>query len=197
MVTRILIVSALIASPAQADEIARTCGVNLLREAGRVGTESRALPDLYIRASRQKDTEFLVRLMSLIYVESSFDKWAVSDRGAIGLMQLTGAALEDAREVCKGLPTISNMNDLHDSYRNVAYGSCYLIRAERGLRTIENQLYDGENSSGMERWKRILIIYNGGYKQLTRYLRGDRITRETSEYVARTVRAAEMCLGKD
>lgn len=152
------------------------CGMRLLKEAGKTGPETESLPGLYSRASIDKDTEFLSRMLAVIYVESGFNKRAKSHAEAHGLMQMTEIAVKDAVKHCNLRPVA--MDNLFDSYTNVKYGTCYLSKllTETG----------GD-------WDRALIAYNGGYAQLQKYDRGETIAAETANYVLKVNRAMKMC----
>ncbi len=68
-------------------------------------------------------------LTALIITESSFNNWAVSHRGAVGLMQLlpgTGKAMaRETKQPWRGTST------LHDPEVNIALGSYYLNKLKR------------------------------------------------------------------
>ncbi|KMP12284.1 hypothetical protein UR09_01345 [Candidatus Nitromaritima sp. SCGC AAA799-A02] len=92
-------------------------------------------------------------LMALILTESSFNNWARSNRGALGLMQIrpaTGKALAgETRVKWKGKPT------LYDPETNIALGAYYL-----------NKLVLRYGDLGLA-----LEAYNHGPSKLNRYLR--------------------------
>ena len=152
------------------------CGMRLLREAGKTGPETEKLPALYSRASIDKDSEFLSRMLAVIYVESAFNKKAKSSADAHGLMQMTEVAVKDAVKHCNLRPVA--MDNLFDSYTNVKYGTCYLSKL---LQHVEGD------------WDRALVAYNGGYAQLQRYDRGETIATETANYVLKVNRAYKIC----
>jgi len=152
------------------------CGMRLLREAGKTGPETEKLPALYSRASIDKDTEFLSRMLAVIYVESAFNKHAKSQSEAHGLMQMTAIAVKDAVKHCNLRPV--SMDNLFDSYTNVKYGTCYLSKLL------------GETGGD---WDRALIAYNGGYAQLQKYDKGETIAAETANYVLKVNRAIKLC----
>lgn len=152
------------------------CGMRLLREAGKTGPETAKLPALYSRASMDKDTQFLMHMMAVIYVESAFNKMAKSGAEAHGLMQMTQIAVTDASRHCNIRPV--SMSNLFDSYTNVKYGTCYLGKL------LEQMGGD---------WDRTLITYNGGYAQLQKYDRGETIASETANYVLKVKRAVKLC----
>lgn len=152
------------------------CGIKLLREAGKTGPETVKLPALYSRASNDKDTEFLMHMLAVIYVESAFNKQAKSQAEAHGLMQMTEIAVKDAAKHCNIKPV--SVSNLFDSYTNVKYGTCYL-----------GKLLQDMNGD----WERALVTYNGGYAQLQKYDRGETIASETANYVLKVRRAIKLC----
>lgn len=154
-------------------DVVEICGRRLLDEAGKTGKESNKLPALYKKHSLNKETEFLEYLLSIIYVESKFNKNARSGVDAIGLMQLTLPAVQDAVVHCN-LRADFDMEHMLDSATNIRYGSCF-------LKKIISEV-DGD-------WTRALILYNGGYKQLQKYDNGSTITHETANYVLQVHRA--------
>lgn len=161
-------------------DVVRNCAVNLLEAVGKNGVESQQLPELYRKHSASEEEEFLEYMFSIMYVESAFNRKAVSHADAYGLMQMTRIAVEDA--VLKGncnLRPLGDMNKLHDSVTNVKYGTCFLKKI--------NDEVNGD-------WKRTLILYNGGYIQLQRYEKGESIASETANYVLKVERALqEIC----
>lgn len=157
----------------------KECGMLLMREAGKTGPDTARLPDLYSRASTDKDIEFGLYMMAVIYTESRFDSNAVSHAAAHGLMQMTELAVIDAAKHCN-LPPV-RMDNLFDSYTNVQFGTCYLAKLLAEV--------DGD-------WDRALVAYNGGYAQLQRYDRGVNIASETANYVLKVKRAVKLCLQK-
>jgi len=157
----------------------KECGLLLMREAGKTGPELDALSDLYSRASTDKDVEFRLYMMGVIYTESRFDHKAVSIADAHGLMQMTELAVIDAAKHCNLQPV--RMDNLFDSYTNVQYGTCYLAKL---LQETEGD------------WDRALVAYNGGYAQLQRFDKGLNIAGETANYVLKVKRAVKFCLQK-
>lgn len=155
------------------DNVVR-CGLNLLEAVGK-SSESEAvarLPQLYREASISQEEEFMEYLLSVIYVESRFDRKAISPKEARGLMQMTLPAVQDAARSCS-LKPLGDMNRLHDSHTNVKYGSCYLKKLHMEM--------DRD-------WRRTLIAYNGGYAQLIKYDKGQPIASETANYVLQVER---------
>lgn len=171
--------SSAVASNTYTVNLLRACGNRLLEEAGKTGPVSRELPELYWKASVNKQDEFMLYVYAVIYVESRFNKMAVSPVGARGLMQMTDIAVAEATRQCAGLRNAKP--NLHDSYTNVKYGTCYLKYA-----------YEFTGN-----WRAALIMYNGGFQQLNKYKKGMPITAETSNYVIQVERARDICLGKE
>lgn len=159
----------------QVDQV-HACGMRLLKEAGKTGPETVKLPALYSRASMDKDTQFLMHMLAVIYVESAFNKLAKSPAEAHGLMQMTQIAVVDAAKYCNIKPV--SVTTLFDSYTNVKYGTCYL-----------GKLLEQMNGD----WDRTLITYNGGYAQLQKYDRGETVASETANYVLKVKRAVKLC----
>lgn len=157
----------------------KECGALLMREAGKTGPEIEVLSDLYSRASTDKDVEFRLYMMAVIYTESRFDSKAVSIADAHGLMQMTEIAVIDAAKHCNLRPV--RMDNLFDSYTNVQYGTCYLAKLL------------GETEGD---WDRALVAYNGGYVQLQRFDKGLNIAGETANYVLKVKKAVKFCLQK-
>lgn len=154
--------------------------MRLLGEAGKgSGPEVQKLPALYHKHSKRKDLEFMQYLMSVIYVESRFNRQAVSQADAYGLMQMTRIAVQESVDTCK-LKAVPDMTHLFDSATNIRYGTCYL-----------KKLIDDMGGD----WTRALIVYNGGYAQLQRYDRGDVLVTETANYVIQVNRALGICKG--
>lgn len=107
-------------------------------------------------------------VVSLIWVESKLDSKAVSKAGALGLMQITPPAIEDAANYCE-LPIESSKAELLKMSINVRYGGCYLLH-----------LYSQTGN-----WLEALLGYNGGYRQIENYRSGQPVTRETVDYLLR------------
>jgi len=106
-------------------------------------------------------------LAALIYRESGFDPDAVSESGAIGLMQLLPSTAEGIAELTGG--TRFTVEDLYDPEINVRYGSFYLRRLLRKYDDIELAL----------------AAYHAGQGNVDTWLAGGRriVFAETREYV--------------
>lgn len=143
----------------------KLCGQALMRQAGR--GDLALMIDTYWRESVRKDSDFLIHLMAVVYVESRFETTAISDAGARGLMQMTPVAVAQATKTCK-LRELLDVSHMHNSTTNLKYGTCYLA-----------ELVDEMEGN----WREALIVYNGGYKQLQRYRDGGSMVPETANYV--------------
>lgn len=117
---------------------------------------------------------FLTFATAVMAAESGFNKDAVSPSGATGLFQLTPIGAREAAIQCRlplrGGDDASIQSRLLDSGANVKYGTCllkYYLDSVNGNKTLA------------------LVLYNGGYQQLTRLLNTSTLTKETSEYVLR------------
>ena len=157
-------------------ERAYNCGIYLLGKAGLTGTHVAELPRLYAQASVRKDAEFLKYVYAIIYVESRFNKQAVSEKGARGLMQLTEPAILDSRKHCS--IAAKNSNKLFDSHQNVKLGSCYLSK----------MLADSDNAYDVA-----VVAYNGGQVQANKYERDENIAGESANYLIQVQRAIKLC----
>lgn len=114
--------------------------------------------------------------MAVVSVESNYNAEAISDKQAYGLMQMTQDAADEATITCH-LPLIF-IESLLNPETNIQYGSCYLTQ----------MLHETDGD-----FDQALILYNAGYKALTRYLRGDKIPNETSQYVLDVEHALQLC----
>lgn len=157
-----------------------TCGLAMMHDAGLTGNGHWDLPLLYKRHSVRKDGEFLELVQAVIRNESNFSARVVSGAAAYGLMQVTRVAALDAAAYCNLRP-IGSMDELLDSATNVRYGSCYLMKVL------------DENGGDMDR---AIINYNGGLRQVEKYLRGESIASETAQYVVRVRKSLNMCRSK-
>jgi len=135
---------------------------------------------------------------AIISVESSWRPDVVSNKGAHGLMQVTNWAIRDVRAThslaeAHGYMAFPDPPDpewqwylkyctlyrgdsdedilrksLTDPALNVKIGTCYLWIL---LRRYKND------------WTKVLIAYNGGPRQVKKYLRGEEMAPETANYV--------------
>lgn len=127
---------------------------------------------------------FLKLAASVIAAESGFNPKAVSGSGAYGLMQLTLIGAKEAAIQCR-LPYARGVSDetlvarLMDSRANVKHGTCllkYYLDSVGGNQTLA------------------LVLYNGGYGQLTRFVNTGTLSKETQEYVLRVHSYLGRCL---
>ncbi len=151
------------------------CGERLAE--GKPVSISQVKAAMFVLGTESVDTspKFLTLATSVIAAESGFNRLAVSPSGAVGLMQLTPIGAREAAIQCR-LPFARGVDDdvllarLMDSRANVKYGTCL-------LRYYLDQV-DGNQMLA-------LVLYNGGYVQLTRLLQTGTLSKETSEYVLR------------
>jgi hypothetical protein len=126
--------------------------------------------------SPNKDPEFLKLVVAVAVVESKLNRIAQSPTGAVGLMQLSLIGAQEAEQQCPVLrPTLGESSmalqlrllGLRD---NVKYGTCLLdyYMKQAGGNTMN-----------------ALVLYNGGYQQLTRLVSSASLTNETQQYVLR------------
>jgi len=135
--------------------------------------------------------DFLQLVSAVAAAESSLNRTAVNvgnggyETGAVGLMQLTLIGAKEAEHQCPVLrPTLGESNltlmlRLLDVRDNVKYGSCLL-----------NYYLEFTNGNVLH----ALVLYNGGYQQLTRLIRTGTLTTETQQYVLRVHSYLGRCL---
>jgi len=141
--------------------------------------------------SVNSNPDFLQLVSAVAAAESSFNRTAVNvgnggyETGAVGLMQLTLIGAKEAEHQCPVLrPTLGESNltlmlRLLDVRDNVKYGSCLL-----------NYYLEFTNGNVLH----ALVLYNGGYQQLTRLIRTGTLTTETQQYVLRVHSYLGRCL---
>lgn len=134
---------------------------------------------LFHQHSAVKSSEFLSYLVSIAYVESRFNPAAKSDAGAYGLLQVTSAGAVDAALEC-GLPSVKPAMLFKPAW-NIVYSSCLLRKYLR-------------ETGGS--WFHALILYNGGYHQLTRFVSTGKMAEETEDYVLKVLHAHGLCLAR-
>lgn len=130
----------------------------------------------YLDHSISREKLFVKYLVAVMYVESSFRPDAVSPKDAYGIMQMTQDAVTDAADHC-GLPH-TDVRAMLIPTLGVQYGSCYMRKLHREM--------DGD-------WTRILIVYNAGYRALTRHIEGGTLPNETTEYLYKIHSALNRC----
>lgn len=141
--------------------------------------------------SVNRNPDFLQLVSAVAAAESSLNRTAVNvgnggyETGAVGLMQLTLIGAKEAEHQCPVLrPTLGESNltlmlRLLDVRDNVKYGSCLL-----------NYYLEFANGNVLH----ALVLYNGGYQQLTRLIRTGTLTTETQQYVLRVHSYLGRCL---
>lgn len=122
-------------------------------------------------------------IYSVIKCESSFDAAAVSDSGAVGLMQIMPSTFE---EMCKKMGEDHNVSSLYDPEVNIKYGTFYL-----------SQLY---SKYGV--WENVFAAYNAGYGKVDNWLDDPSVSvdgrlvnipyEETANYVERVSKAKKV-----
>lgn len=126
--------------------------------------------------SVNEDPEFLQLAVAVAVAESNLNRMVVSPSGAVGIMQLTLIGAKEAERQCPvlrptlGESTLSLQLRLLGVRDNVKYGTClldYYLRQAKG--NVMNAL----------------VLYNGGYQQLTRLTNDATLTPETTQYVLR------------
>lgn len=118
--------------------------------------------------SKRRDREFMELVVAVIAAESSFNRKARSRANARGLMQVTKIGVREVVVQCEYIKI--RQSKLHDSRYNVKYGTCLL----------DYYLKEAKGDS-----MAALILYNGGYKQLTKFITQGRLIKETADYVIR------------
>lgn len=77
-------------------------------------------------------------IFAVIKAESNFDKDAISNRNAIGLMQLMEETAKDvARKNAIELNSEKIKEELRDVYKNIEIGTCYLATLIQKYENIE------------------------------------------------------------
>ena len=154
------------------------CGAILRGDNDAVGNDT-VMQKLYAGTLKQykSDDEFLLYLTALAYVESKFNTNAHSKASARGVFQMTYPAMVDAATECR-IDQLDNMDDLENIRVGSTYASCYLRKLLRDA--------DGD-------WMQALIIYNGGYAQLTKFLKEHNMVSETANYVVKVLSAVNRC----
>lgn len=138
-----------------------------------------------IRAgSVNKDPKFLSLVAAVVAAESGGAPTVVSPSGAVGLMQVMPIAADEAEIQCPDLVAAArrvgntHRKRLLDPTTNVGYGSCVL---QHYLRVVDGNIFLA------------LVMYNGGYKQLTRLETNGTLAKETMEYVQRVHQYLRRC----
>jgi len=131
------------------------------------------------KVKSRTNTKYMQYLFSLMYVESRFSPSATSHVGAYGMGQMTDVAMIEASRYCNLSP--KKALEVHDSRDQVRYSSCYF--------SFLLEKFEGEQ----DQYRRALIVYNGGFRQLTKYQMGEMMHQETANYVLKVEKAVQEC----
>lgn len=151
------------------------CGEKLAAPLPVTEAETKKVLHTLAEESVDKSPDFLLLSTAVIAAESGFNRLAQSPMGATGLMQLTMIGAKEAAKQCRlsgdwGSSDTALQLSLLSSRTNVKYGTCL-------LRFYLDQVKGNSILA--------LVLYNGGYAQLTRFLETGTLTEETSKYVLR------------
>jgi hypothetical protein len=130
------------------------------------------------------DSDFMALIVAIIAVESQFHVAARSSSGAVGLMQIMPIGATEAERQCPHIKHLGNKQGsnlpikLLDPVNNVRYGSCLLAHY---LNEVQGNTFLA------------LTLYNGGYKQLTRFEGNATLANETHRYVFRVHQQLRKC----
>ncbi len=149
-------------APADVHEVSGAPNIRTTRPAPPSTTVARFEPLVVEHATRHAIRPELVR--AVIQVESGFDPWARSPKGAMGLMQLMPGTAEEL-----------GVNDPYDPAQNIRGGTVYLRRLL--------DRYDGNEELA-------LAAYNAGFGAVDRHGRNIPPYRETRDYVRKVGSAA-------
>lgn len=160
------------------------CLASLGKEQGKTDAEIRNLIQVISRGSLSGDGSFLSLVVAIIAVESQFNAAAISSSGAVGLMQVTTIGAIEAERQCPRLAKMGNEHGRHpaikllDPVNNVRYGTCLLTHY---MSETNDSVFLG------------LVLYNGGFKQLTRLIKDATLVNETQQYVFRVHQQLGRC----
>lgn len=119
-------------------------------------------------------------IFAVIKAESNFNKEAISNKGAIGLMQLMEKTAEDVARKNNIDIDYDNMRDeLKNVYNNIEIGSCYLANLMQKYQNVELSLAAYNAGTGnVDKWIEDGIITKDGknienipYKETNNYVR--------------------------
>lgn len=143
------------------------------------------LIEVFERSSYVKNPDFIILAVALTAVESGFNSRATSSSGAVGLMQVTSIGAKEAEQHCpaflapgKGERLLALNTRLLDPDTNVKYGTCLL---HHYLQEVNYFVTLG------------LVLYNGGYKQLTRLSDSGTLAKETQSHILRVNQNIRRC----
>ncbi len=135
-------------------------------------------PNKYAREINDAADEFgldrsLVR--AVVWAESKFDRTAVSDKGAVGLMQIMPSTLDE----CATALGMRGEIDGFDTQTSLRCG-CYYLK-------LMYDRFDGNTDYA-------LMAYNAGENNARRFMRGETVFPETQKYVS-DIRKAKKIYG--
>ena len=156
------------------------CAGKLARAAKRSPLEIEKLLAALAAGSVSTSHDFMTLVVTVIAAESNFVPHAkAATSGAVGLMQVTDIGAREAERQCPFLiREYRNRRILTDPTTNIAYGSCLL---RYYMSQVNNNILLA------------LVLYNGGYRQLTRLATNATLTTETREYVLRVHHYLRRC----
>lgn len=138
--------------------------------------EIQRLLSTFARHSANTEPDFLKLAIAVSSAESNLNRFVQSPAGAVGLMQMTLIGAKEAERQCPVLrPTLGESSTalqlrLLGLTDNVKYGTCLL---DYYMKQTDNNVLHA------------LVLYNGGYQQLTRLVNTGTLTPETTQYVLR------------
>lgn len=162
----------------------QNCLAAAAKDNGKSEAEIRKLVEVIGHGAIKGDGDLLSLVVAIIAVESQFNPAALSSAGAIGLMQVTEVGFIEAERQCPYIKKLGNTigrtypTKLLDPVNNVRYGTCLLSHY---LEQVQDNKFLG------------LVMYNGGYKQLTRLENNATLATETREYVLRVHQQLRRC----
>lgn len=143
-------------------------------------------PDDYIDLAKRYGEEYNVRwelVMAVINCESKFDPEAVSERDAVGLMQLTEETFSDMRKKVGDDESVTFEAYAKDPETNIKYGTRYL--------QFLLEYFEGDKIAAV-------AAYNAGLSNVKKWLREDGKLAieeiefpETATYVKKVLKAEQ------
>lgn len=159
------------------------CVATLGRDLGRSEKELYTILNAFMTGTVNENSDFVMLAVALAAVESNFLPYVQSpSSGATGLMQVTEIGAIEAERQCPHLLATrrsrAGLRLLADPVTNVQYGTCLL----------QHYLDEVRGNTFLA-----LVLYNGGYRQLTRLRDNATLTTETREYVFRVHQQLRRC----